>query len=740
MKKALLFGIILTVCVIIVAFVFAQFYPEGMISYWKFDKPGPAAFDSVDANHGTIYGATWTTGQVNGALSFDGSDDYVEIPSFTFNENGVYSVEFWFYPKATGLQYILDFRVANSASQAATIAFDYHGNREIDYVIYGAGVPWPAPGTIALSLNEWHHVGIIHDSVNNRVISYVDGKKDIDATYSWDFTPIASPLKIGIRSGTYTVPTNGIIDEVAIYNRALSVGEIQQHYLNGSYEVECVLPPSGLVSWWPGDGDATDILGGNDGNLMNGADFTVGKVGQAFYLDGADDYVEVPDATNLDIPGSFTVDAWVRLDELKYISTILTKEHNALPFDVNYNLHILDYKMFFALTFDAGASLLTGSGGCDAGGCYVIGATTLTSSNLGQFLHVAAVYDDTTKTLTVYLNGVKDGEATFFTSGKPMTNVEPIRIGRRNAYSAATNFNGVIDELELFDRALPASEIQAIYNAGSAGKCKKVAPRELKLGAIAKLSKHEYESSRFAKAIEEIDKSLDEYLWLDEMHVIEKDGKKVFDHERHAVKELLHLLKCGGIMRIELKYTGVDPVSVYVYLKDLWLGTFPVSTTNSTFTVKATEATNWKLHPEIRLMISDSEVASFHTSCSRPIAIGDEDGEFVIVDLDKLPPKDAPDITTGALGSVAAAVEDLVLADRILAQTFLDDNTDEFGNPILSAIDPDRQAKVNKELAKAKAEMDKGDAAMKPDKAIHHYKKAWDHVWHAIKESEKLPK
>jgi len=53
--------------------------------------------------------------------------------------------------------------------------------------------------------------------------------------------------------------------------------------------------------------------------------------------------------------------------------------------------------MFFALTFDASAFLVTGSGGCDAGGCYVVGATPLTISDIGQFLHVAAVYDDTTR-------------------------------------------------------------------------------------------------------------------------------------------------------------------------------------------------------------------------------------------------------------------------------------------------------------------------------------------------------
>lgn len=54
---------------------------QGMISYWKFDEgSGITAYDWVGDNHGTLYGdAVWTTGQVDGALSFDGNRDYVMI-------------------------------------------------------------------------------------------------------------------------------------------------------------------------------------------------------------------------------------------------------------------------------------------------------------------------------------------------------------------------------------------------------------------------------------------------------------------------------------------------------------------------------------------------------------------------------------------------------------------------------------------------------------------------------------
>ena len=75
-------------------------------------------------------------------------------------------------------------------------------------------------------------------------------------------------------------------------------------------------PPTGMVSWYPGDGNANDIVGTNDGTL-NGVTFTAGKVGQAFSFNGTDAYVRVLDNANL-YPGAgpFTVDAWIKTTQM----------------------------------------------------------------------------------------------------------------------------------------------------------------------------------------------------------------------------------------------------------------------------------------------------------------------------------------------------------------------------------------------------------------------------------------
>lgn len=126
MRKSLLFGMILTVCVIIVTFVFSQVYPWGMISYWKFDEgEGTIAYDSVDGNHGTINGATWTTGIKDNALMFNGSN-YVDAGNsdeFNFdNGTGNFTIEAFIYRTSS----VTGGFVANQpAGYAARLEVDY---------------------------------------------------------------------------------------------------------------------------------------------------------------------------------------------------------------------------------------------------------------------------------------------------------------------------------------------------------------------------------------------------------------------------------------------------------------------------------------------------------------------------------------------------------------------------------------------------------------------------------------
>src|SRR2546430_4149425 len=73
----------------------------------------------------------------------------------------------------------------------------------------------------------------------------------------------------------------------------------------------CTPPPSGMVAWFPGDGNANDIQGSNNGTLQNGATFAPGIVDQAFSFDGAGASVSVTDAPSLHLSTQFTLESWV---------------------------------------------------------------------------------------------------------------------------------------------------------------------------------------------------------------------------------------------------------------------------------------------------------------------------------------------------------------------------------------------------------------------------------------------
>lgn len=235
----------------------------------------------------------------------------------------------------------------------------------------------------------------------------------------------------------------------------------------------CVTPPPNMVSWWPGDGNANDIQGSNNGTLQGGAAFVPGKVGQAFSFNGTDAYVRVPDNANL-YPGagSFTVDAWIKTTQMSAGNAVILAHYecaNGCPpgggsvyaIYVNGNGKLL--------------GILRDSAGTQQN---LTGATVVAD---GVYHHIALVRDTTGLQMQLYVDGVVDASAPLTVTGTMKdddSELDPFTIGaiiQGGANHPSQLFQGQVDEVEYFNRVLAASEIQGIFNAGSAGKCKPVA-------------------------------------------------------------------------------------------------------------------------------------------------------------------------------------------------------------------------------------------------------------------------
>lgn len=224
-------------------------------------------------------------------------------------------------------------------------------------------------------------------------------------------------------------------------------------------QTQCVPAPVGLVSWWPGEGNATDIRSANNGTNVGSVSFVAGKVGQAFSFNGTN-FIRVARNSNLE-PSQVTVDAWVKASSPGVFKSIVTKGASGGT-SASYALYTGSSGGLIFYVFDGSTFVLSpdaGSGVWD-----------------GAFHHVAGTYDGAT--VRLYVDGVQVGSGTPTTIsigyGLPTNN--DLYIGSYNDGITTfppgfVNFPGVVDEVEIFSRALTGTEIQAIFNAGSAGKC-----------------------------------------------------------------------------------------------------------------------------------------------------------------------------------------------------------------------------------------------------------------------------
>ena len=201
------------------------------------------------------------------------------------------------------------------------------------------------------------------------------------------------------------------------------------------------------MAWWRAEGNALDNVGANHGTLVHGATFAPGEVGQTFSLDGLEDRISVPEAaaTDLSRQPSWTIEAWVRPASFNSQSwpTIYSEGRWAASLGINSD-----------------------SGNLESwinDGNPLVGTVPL---QLNAWNHVALTYDATGRTL--YVNGAPAGSGDA-PAIPPDDNGAAIGDVTHEPYSSY--FEGLIDEVSVYNRALTSNEIAGIYAAGSAGKC-----------------------------------------------------------------------------------------------------------------------------------------------------------------------------------------------------------------------------------------------------------------------------
>ena len=212
-----------------------------------------------------------------------------------------------------------------------------------------------------------------------------------------------------------------------------------------------VLPTTGLVAWWKGDGDFTDAIAARNGTSVGGAGFAAGKYGQAFDLGNG--YITVPDDDVWTITGDFTIVLWAQWSQLDS-GSVGQPEDVFISHDEGGGYQ---HKWFFA----KGGGQLNFHINTD-GGASAFLAETPFAPVLNQWYHLAV--RRTGNTFGIFVDGVESAFSEDY-SGVIPNAVTPLRIGKGEAF----NFNGgLLDDVAIYSRSLGDSEIQDIADPPAA--------------------------------------------------------------------------------------------------------------------------------------------------------------------------------------------------------------------------------------------------------------------------------
>ena len=435
----------------------------GLVGYWSFeDGSGTKAedFSPSGTNTGTLTnGPTWVDGKIGKAVNFDGTDDYMRVSSLdddNFPINGALSL--WIkgdFATQNGKTIFDGYDITRNhifirayTSSDIQIVFQLAGGG--DYVFVKNIVP---------TNNAWNHIVVVWDTTNDYGSVYLNGTLTLSGTSAITddvWTPNEGLVFFGSHpnNGNYFT---GQLDEVRLYDYALTASEIAGLYAQGSASKTIVNAgqnsqiTDGLVGLWSFNGSdlsgttAYDRSGqGNNGTLTDGPTVYPGKVGQALSFNGTSASVNLGQPAVLQtLNAPMTISSWVRFP------TAPVSGHN-------YTIIGRGYDWQIEILPTQKVSFRRWSSYSDVQGVSALSATS-------WYHVVVTVFTSGSDNVLIYVNGQLDKTGTMTTPFN--TSASNTRI---SGYIQADidYFNGLIDEVRIYNRALSAAEIATLYNMG----------------------------------------------------------------------------------------------------------------------------------------------------------------------------------------------------------------------------------------------------------------------------------
>jgi hypothetical protein len=446
---------------------------SGLLAHWALDESnGSEALDSVGNHPGILVNTpTWrpTQGQFEGALEFDGSDDRVDLGILDVPGKEM-SISFWLkaddfdeaegrlISKATGTS-SKDHYWMVSTFKNSSLRFRLKTNGTTTTLISSEDV---------ISIGQWHHITVTYDG--SKMSIYRDGELVASTRKMGNIdTNNKIPVAIGNQpANAGSRPFDGLIDEVRIYSTALAIDQIQMlidsnitmDQADGTVKpsTKPTIPTTGgntdpeseLLSHWALDesngSKAVDSLGNYPGTLVNAPTWqpTQGQLGGALEFDGSDDRI---DLGTLDISGKeMSISFWFKADNFD--------ERDARIISKATGTSNTDHYWMVSTFKNSSLRFRLKTNGT---------ITTLNSPediiSIGQWHHVTVTYDGSK--MSIY----RDGElvaSRLKTGNIDKNNKIPVAIGNQPANAGSRPFDGLIDEVRIYNIGLAIDQIQAI--------------------------------------------------------------------------------------------------------------------------------------------------------------------------------------------------------------------------------------------------------------------------------------
>lgn len=421
--------------------------PE-LIAHYPFN--GNANDESGNGNHGVVIGASLTTdrfGDADSAYSFNGVDNAiflsptntdVSYQSVNLPEAAI-TVSAWVKPNSYNeWESIVCFMRDNGIVEQYGFQISSWSNNKFAFHLAGGGNGHSQITTSSSFLtNTWYFVTATHDGATMKL--YVNGSLETSSTNE---TGNIAYTNTRFRIGKYEDNNeshyfDGSIDEVKIYNKALTLEEIKNEY-------------QGLVAYYPFNGNANDESGNGNHGTVNGATLATDRFGNsdsAYEFDGSTNYISITNnpTINIKTAASSTISFW-----LKHAT-----QNNA-------KYMISKYKGSFG---EPSYAIGTGSNG-DSYSWHEFTASNGIQSrgnidlNDNQWHHITNVFKSG-ESVSLYVDGVLDVQHATAHTGS-ISNLRDLTIGCGS--NIAQHYNGDIDDIKIYNKALTLQEIQNLYN------------------------------------------------------------------------------------------------------------------------------------------------------------------------------------------------------------------------------------------------------------------------------------